>query len=120
MIKLFKGNRVEQLGLRQSDRLSLDWASICAAVSAVWSGEWDALRVRRGNNALPAAWYIARNFAGMRLAELGEAAGGIAYPAVSVAIKRFEKRLQIERDLRRKLATVEKLLKIDSAEKPRF
>jgi hypothetical protein len=51
----------------------------------------------------PAAWYIARNLAGMRLAELGQAGGGIAYPAVNVAIKRFEKRLQIGRDLRRKL-----------------
>ena len=39
----------------------------------------------------------------MRLAELGEAGGGIAYPAVSVAIKRFENRLQVDRDLRRKL-----------------
>ena len=114
MIKLFKGNRVEQLGLRQSDRLSLDWPSIYAAVSAVWSAEWDALGARRGNNALPGAWYIARNFAGMRLAELGEAGGGIAYPAVSVAIKRFEKRLEIDRDLRKKLNAVEKLLKIQT------
>ena len=47
----------------------------------------------------------------MRLAELGEAGGGVAYPAVSVAIKRFEKRLQVDRDLRRKLTAVEKLLK---------
>jgi hypothetical protein len=50
----------------------------------------------------------------MRLAELGEAGGGIAYPAVSVAIKRFEKRLQVDRDLRRKLGAVEKLLKIQT------
>lgn len=47
----------------------------------------------------------------MRLAELGEAGGGIAYPAVRVAIKRSEKHLQVNRDLRRKLAAVEKLLK---------
>jgi hypothetical protein len=39
----------------------------------------------------------------MRLAEPGEAGGGIAYPAVSVAIQRFEKRLQVDRELRRKL-----------------
>jgi hypothetical protein len=35
----------------------------------------------------------------MRLAELGEASGGIAYPAVSVAIKRLEKRVQVDREL---------------------
>jgi len=29
----------------------------------------------------------------MRLAELGQAAGGVVYSAVSAAIKRFEKRL---------------------------
>jgi hypothetical protein len=41
---------------------------------------------------------IARSFAGMRLAELGEAGGGIAYPAVCVAIKRLEKRPQVDRE----------------------
>ncbi len=50
----------------------------------------------------------------MLLAEVDEAAGGIAYLAPSVAIKRFEKRLQIDRDLRRKLTAVEKLLKIQT------
>ena len=64
----------------------LDWQTICEAVSAVWKGEWDDLSTVRGNGALPAAWYLARNFAGMRLAELGEAAGSVAYPAVSIAI----------------------------------
>ena len=38
----------------------------------------------------------------MRLAELDEAGGDIAYSSVSVAIKRFERRLQVDRELRRK------------------
>ena len=80
MIKLFKGNRHEQAGLRQSERLSLDWQTICTAVSPVWKDDWDQLAKRRGNGALPAAWYLARNFAGMRPAELGYIAGGVAYP----------------------------------------
>jgi len=46
----------------------------------------------------------------MRLAELGEAGGGIAYPAVSVAIKRFEKRLQVDRELRRKLTAAQEIV----------
>jgi hypothetical protein len=50
----------------------------------------------------------------MRLAELGEAGGGIAYPAVSVAFKRFEKRRQVDRDLTRKLTAVEELLNIQA------
>jgi hypothetical protein len=43
---------------------------------------------------LPAAWYLARNFTGVRLAELGSGAGDVAYSAVSMAITRFEIRLE--------------------------
>jgi hypothetical protein len=46
----------------------------------------------------------------MRLAELGEAGGGIAYPAVSAAIKRFEKRLPVDRDLIRKLTAAQDIV----------
>jgi len=111
-IKLFKGNRHEQVGLRQSERLGPDWQTICAAVSGVWKRDWEELVTSRGDGALPAAWYLARNFAGMRLAELGHAAGGVAYPAVSTSIKRFEKRLLVDRDLQIKLKAVRKMLKI--------
>jgi hypothetical protein len=38
---------------------------------------------------LPAAWYLARNFTGVRLAELGSIGGDVAYSAVSMAITRF-------------------------------
>ena len=112
MIKLLKGNRHEQSGLRQSERLRLDWPSICGAVGKVWRGNWVELSAKRGNGALPAAWYLARNFAGMRLAELGDFAGGVAYPAVSAAIKRFEKRLRVDRRLEKKVKAVQKILKI--------
>ena len=54
----------------------------------------------------------------MRLAELGEMAGGVAYPAVSVAIKRFENRLITDRNLQKNVKAVRKMLKIDSAEEP--
>jgi hypothetical protein len=50
----------------------------------------------------------------MRLAELGEAAGGVAYPAVSAAIKRFEKRLQVDRNLEKKVKAMRKMLKIQT------
>jgi len=66
----------------------------------------------RGNGALPAAWYLARNFAGMRLAELGSAAGDAAYSAVSMAISRFEKRLKADRDLQRRIKAVRKILQL--------
>jgi hypothetical protein len=62
--------------------------------------------------ALPAAWYLARNFAAMRLGELGRAARDATYPAVSAAISSFEKRLKIDRGLQRKLKATRVLLKI--------
>ena len=114
MIKLCKGNPHEQVGLRQSGRLLLDWRTICAAVGTVWNGQWEELAVKRGNGALPIAWYLARNFAGMRLRELGDAAGGVAYPAVSTAIGRLERRLKTDRDLQRKLKLVQEMLKIQT------
>jgi hypothetical protein len=70
------------------------------------------LAARRGSGALPAAWYLARNFAGMRLSELGSAAGNAAYSAVSMSISRFEKRLNADRDLQRRIKAVRKILQL--------
>jgi len=110
--KLLKGERNEQTGLREAERHRADWPTICAAVSEVWKGDWNELSIARGNGALPAAWYLARNFSAMRLGELGRAAGEVTYPAVSAAINRFEKRLKIDRELQRKLKATRALLKI--------
>ena len=112
MVRRLKGNRHEQRGLRQSERIGPDWKTICTAVSKVWKEDWETLAAKRGNGALPAAWYLARNFAGMRLAELGSASGDTAYSAVSVAISRFEKRLQVDRDLQRRINAVRAILRL--------
>ena len=111
-MKLLKGQRNEQTGLREVERHRVDWPAICAAVSEVWKGDWNDLSTARGNGALPAAWYLARNFSAMRLIELGRAAGDVTYPAVSAAISRFEKRLKIDRELQRRLKAARVLLKI--------
>jgi hypothetical protein len=112
MLKRLSGNRHEQLGLRQSERLGPDWKTICGAVSEVWKEDWETLTSKRANGALPAAWYLARNFAGMRLAELGSAGGDVAYSAVSMAISRFEKRLEVDRNLQRRIKAVRAILEL--------
>jgi hypothetical protein len=112
MLKRLSGNRHEQLGLRQSERLGPDWKTICGAVSEVWKEDWETLTSKRANGALPAAWYLARNFAGMRLAELGSAGGDVAYSAVSMAISRFEKRLEVDRDLQRRIKALRAILEL--------
>ena len=81
-------------------------------MSTVWKQDWETLAAARGNGALPAAWYLARNFAAMRLAELGSAAGNAAYSAVSMAISRFEKRLKVDRDLQRRIKAVRAILEL--------
>jgi hypothetical protein len=48
----------------------------------------------------------------MRLAELGLAAGGVAYPAMSTSLKRFQKRLMVDRDLQIKLKAARNMLKM--------
>jgi hypothetical protein len=53
-----------------------------------------------------------RNFAGMRLAELGSTAGDVAYSAVSMATIRFEKRLKVDRDLQGRIKAVRVILKL--------
>jgi REP element-mobilizing transposase RayT len=112
MVRQLKGNRHEQRGLRQSERIGPDWKTICMAVSKVWKEDWETLAARRGNGALHGAWYLARNFAGMRLAELGSASGDTAYSAVSMAISRFEKRFQVDRDLQRQIKAVREILEL--------
>jgi putative transposase len=110
--KVLKRRSNVRSGLRETERSPISWPAICAAVSQVWKGDWDELSAARGNGALQAAWYLARHFSAMRWSELGDAAGEVAYPAMSAALDRFEKRLKIDRELQRKLKATRVLLKI--------
>ena len=113
MLRVLKGDRREQTGLRLKERLSIDWRDIMEAITEVWGQRWDALATARGNGALPTAFFLGQRFAGLRLKEMGELAGGFQYPAVNAAIARFERRLKIDRDLQKKLKKVAKQLKIE-------
>jgi len=55
-----------------------------------------------------------RRTCGLRLAELGSALGGTDYAAVSVAIKRFERRLIRDRSLRKTVESIEQLLNVET------
>jgi len=57
---------------------------------------------------LPAAFFLGQRYAGLRLKEMGQLAGGFEYPAVNAAIARFEKRLKIDRELQKKIKKVAK------------
>ena len=113
MLGVLKGDRGEQTGLRVKERLSLDWPKITKVIGEVWGQNWDALAEARGNGALAAAFLLGQRYAGLRLREMGELAGGLAYPAVNASIARIEKRLKIDRELQKKLKRVAQILKIE-------
>ena len=113
MLGVLKGDRREQTGLRSKKRLSLDWPNITNAIGEVWGQDWDALAVARGNGALPAAFLLGQRYAGLRLREMGELAGGLEYPTVNAAIVRFEKRLKMDQELQKKFKRVARKLRIE-------
>jgi putative transposase len=113
MLGVLKGDRREQTGLRAKERLSLDWPKITNAIREIWGQDWDTLAAARGSGAVSAAFFLGQRYAGLRLREMGELAGGLEYPAVNAAIVRFEKRLRIDPELRKKLKKAAKTLRIE-------
>ena len=113
MLKELKGDRREQTGMREKERLSLEWSRIVAAIAKVWKAPWEVVSRQRGNGAVGLAYYLGQRHAGMTLRELGKCMGEVEYPAVSVAIARFQKRLKTERSLQRRVKQIEKLLKVE-------
>src|SRR6516164_7101568 len=68
---------------------------------------------QRGNGAVNLAYCLGQRHAGMTLRELGKCMGEVEYPAVSVAIARFQNRLKTDRSLQRRVKQIEKLLKVE-------
>ena len=81
---LLRGDQREQTGLRKASQGMLSWEEITVAVSKLWGEDWETLRSRYGNGALSAALYFGRNYSDKTLRELGELAGGMQYPAVTL------------------------------------
>ena len=68
--------------------------------------DFKTFMARRGDWAKPLLLWALRRYSGMTLREVGEAAGGMGYTAVAMAIKRFEKRSEKDRKLRQLMQTV--------------
>jgi putative transposase len=109
---LLRGDRREQTGLRKASQRSLSWEEVTAAVSKLWGEDWERLRTGYGSGALPAALYLEHNYSDKSLRELGELAGGMQYPAVAMAVRRFAKRLQTDAALAKKIKRVREVLLI--------
>ena len=62
---------------------------------------------RRGDWARPLLLWTARAYTGMTLREIGNAAGGMDYTAVAMAIKRFGQKAARDRQIREMIKCVE-------------
>ena len=58
MLKELKGDRREQTGMREKERLGLEWSKIVAAIAKVWKAPWEKVSRQRGNGAVGLAYYV--------------------------------------------------------------
>ena len=88
------------------------WDAIAAAVEKVKGCAWTDFSSIRGDWGRAAVYYLARQHSGLTLAEIGEAAGGIKYPAISKMIKRFEQRMLSDASLKKSMQEIENILNV--------
>ena len=82
--------RGEKAGARRLARPTV--AQIISAVAAVKGEKWETFRDRHGDWGRDLAFYLGRKDWGLKLRELGLAAGGVDEVAVSMAARRMAKR----------------------------
>ena len=69
----------------------ISWVRLIEVAERVRGEEWAVFGFRRGDPAKAVVFLMARRYCGMSLKEIGDAAGGVDYAAVSDRIRRYEK-----------------------------
>ena len=90
------------------------WSAIVRAVEQVKGSSWSEFSFVRGDWGRAATYYLARQYGGLTLAEIGKAAGGVKYPAVCQLIKRFEKRMLMDADLKKLMREMDRMFNIQT------
>ena len=93
-------------------RRRLSFQDVSGTLEETYGMDWAALLGRYGD---PVKWLvlrIARRYTGMTLAELGEAAGGMDYAAVGMALRRLDRTLPDAPELRRLEARIVEMLDV--------
>lgn len=101
-----QGNCREQPSVRQWARL-LPFSKAIAVVEHEKGQAWDQFRDRHGDDGRDIALWLGRRHCGLTQAELGQLAGGMAYPAVGHAVRRIEKRRLADSSFNALLARLE-------------
>jgi REP element-mobilizing transposase RayT len=108
-IKAALGEGPREATGRRARRSLVPFSRIAECVGKLRERPWEELASARGDPALPLAMWAARRYAGLPLRQIGEAVGGKDYAAVSIAIKRLERRMAAEQavaDMARNLSTM--------------
>jgi hypothetical protein len=111
--KMLKGNRTEQKPLRALEKPPTDRDQITAAVEKLWEERWEVVSQRHGDPGRELAMLIGRRYGGMSLTEIGEAIGGLQYPAVSDAVHRTSERLKTDGALEKRFKRLCRILKLE-------
>jgi REP element-mobilizing transposase RayT len=109
MVEGLRGDAREQTGLRRlQGRPKL--AEVITVVEKLKGEKWEEFRDRYGDWGRDLVLYLGRKACGLKLKELGVAAGGIDYVSVSAAVRRFEMRLGKDAALARALSRARQAL----------
>ena len=73
---------------------------------------WSEFAFKRGDWGRAAVYYLARQYGGLTLSEIGGVAGGVKYHAVSKLLKRFETRLRSDAELKAVLSEIQRRLNV--------
>jgi hypothetical protein len=93
------------------------FSEVVKAVEKVKGEAWSDFAGRYGDWGRDVALAVGRECTGMTLKELGLAAGGLDYAAVSEAVRRMESRRKQDQSIKTAFNRVLKMLNIGSAEK---
>jgi hypothetical protein len=102
-----QGNGREQGAVPRLQTARPELAQVVAKLERLRGKKWSQFRDRHGDAGRDLVLYVGRRYCGLKLKQLGEFAGLKDYSATSLAIKRFQKRLDrpgsTEKDELRKL-----------------
>jgi putative transposase len=93
--------------------LRCDFDLVRQVVSRARKQSWEEICRRHGDWARDAALWLGRTRCGLTLRELGERAGGMNYPAVGMAVRRWEARMKNSRPLAKAARQMAQLLNVE-------
>jgi len=100
-VRAISGEPVRDVSAKRELRSCISWERLIEVAEEVRGEAWAEFGLRRGDCGRAVVFRLARRYCGMSLKEIGVAAGGIDYAAVSDRVRRYEKGdvSQMEKDM---------------------